>query len=186
MSEVPSVAAVDNQNLYIQQEPQQMPVEMNTVPGDLGQMPVAYDPEREETRKSAGSMTGLTLLATIALVTAGFFGGRSLGKKGAKDAINELKELKNSDAIKKFPDVQKELEELKNSMAAKNYEKYKQTIEEIDEAVQNRFGAKKKIKNILAKLKNDIEKAAEKAKEAAEKAKKDAEKAKDDAADGAS
>ena len=116
-------------------------------------MPMVYEPEIAEKKKSASGMIGLTALGIIAAGGLGFLAGRN-GVKGLKNQVAELGTINN---------------ELKTKLDAAE-----KKIEELTPAAKKTF--KEKCKNFFGKLKfwgkKNADKAAEDTKKAADEANK--------------
>lgn len=133
-----------------------VPQNQNQVQGydDYASMPMVYEPEIAEKKKSASSMLGMTALGAIALGSA-IYGFKKGGQvKGLKNQVEELGTLNN---------------ELKTKLDAAE-----KKIEELTPAAKKTF--KEKCKNFFGKLKfwgkKNADKAAEDTKKAADEANK--------------
>lgn len=136
-------------------------------------VPMVYEGDVEQPKKrSSGVVKALTTLAILGS------GGYLLYRYGAKE----------KDAILN------ELEQLKNSEAVKNYEQLKNAKEKVENIVENEkfYGIaggvsklKNKIREIFGALKEDTEKVKEDVKELAEDAKNAVEEIKESAEDAA-
>ncbi|MBR1775671.1 hypothetical protein IJ750_01185 [bacterium] len=167
MPEVQNVGAVDYANPYQQYEvaePSQVPAAID------GTMPELYDPEVEQKKQAAGSMTGLKVLGGIAAAGLLLWGGHKWGKNSAKDAMKELEELKNSEAVR-------------------NYDKMKEAVNDVIKTAEETQEFKwlkpktwknadfvKTVKEKLSPFKDDAEKVAEDAEKKVEEAAESAEK----------
>ena len=132
-----------------------VPQNQNQIQGyeDYSSMPMVYEPEIAEKKKSASGMIGLTALGIIAAGGLGFLAGRN-GVKGLKNQVAELGTINN---------------ELKTKLDAAE-----KKLEELTPAAKKTF--KEKCKNFFGKLKfwgkKNADKAAEDTKKAADEANK--------------
>ena len=172
MPEVQNIGAVDyampyaNQNINVE-EPQ--------ITEDIE--PVMYNPEVDEQKSSSSSLLPIAL-TSLTLGALCLWGGHKWGKSAAEDALKELENLKNSEAVKNYENLKKATDEIAE-LADNNAVKFEWT--KPSTWFKNNALAKK-IQELLAPFKKEEAKVAETAEKAA---KEGAEKAGETAADAA-